>query len=431
VSALRQAGRRTRATTVAPRVGLFGLLGQGNVGNDGSLEAVLAYLNTEHSDVILDSLCSGPERVTAQYGIPAARLCWYHSERHKASGMTALPLKTLGKAIDAVHTAAWVRRHDVVIVPGMGVLEATVPLRPGQTPYWMFLLCASARLFGTKVALVSVGADVIHQRPTRWLIITAARLAHYRSYRDTISRDAMRRMGLNTSGDAVYPDVCFSLPTPLGERGAAGTVGIGVMDYLGGNDDRRRADEIHASYVEKIKRFVLWLVDNGRPVRLLTGDVHDERVVQEILADLRAQRPDLGPSQLIAEPVLSLDELMRQMASVDTIIATRFHNVLCALMLAKPTLSIGYAVKHEALMADMGLSEFCQSVKSLDVTRLMEQFTELESRSAELRQTMTERNLAKAQLVDHQFAELSAVLFPGAEAARTAAGHKPASMGAR
>ena len=29
---------------VAPRVGLVGLLGQGNVGNDGSLEAVLRTL---------------------------------------------------------------------------------------------------------------------------------------------------------------------------------------------------------------------------------------------------------------------------------------------------------------------------------------------------------------------------------------------------
>ena len=68
-----------------------------------------------------------------------------------------------------MRTASWVRRHDVVIVPGAGVLEASLPLWPWGMPYAMFLLSASGRLFGTKVALVSVGAGIINQRATRWL----------------------------------------------------------------------------------------------------------------------------------------------------------------------------------------------------------------------------------------------------------------------
>ena len=39
---------------------------------------------------------------------------------------------------------------------------------------------------------------------------------------------------------------------------------------------------------------------------------------------------------------------------------------------------------------------------------------------------MAERNAEKAQLLEQQFAELSALLFPGGEPARTAAGHQPA-----
>jgi len=61
---------------------------------------------------------------------------------------------------------------------------------------------------------------------------------------------------------------------------------------------------------------------------------------------------------------------------------------------------------------------------------LIEQFTELESRSAQLRQTMKERNIANVRLLDDQFAELSAVLFPAAEPACTATEHKPARRGA-
>jgi polysaccharide pyruvyl transferase WcaK-like protein len=162
--------------------------------------------------------------------------------------------------------------------------------------------------------------------------------------------------------------------------------------------------------VKNMTGFVLWLVDHGRRVRLFTSDTADEPIIRQILDDVRAQRPGLDPSQLIAEPVPSLDELMRQTATVDTVVASRYHNVLYAMKMGKPTVSLGYAAKHDVLMADMGMSEFSQPAKSLDVTRLIEQFTELESRSAELRLMITERNEAKARRVKDQFAELSALL---------------------
>ena len=198
------------------------------------------------------------------------------------------------------------------------------------------------------------------------------------------------------------------------------------MDYNGSNDDRRQADQLHASYVEKMKSFVLWLVDNGRSVRLFTTDVHDERIMDEVIAYLRAHRPQLGPSQIVAEPVSSIDELMRQIASVDTVVASRFHNVLCALMLAKPTLSVGYAAKFDVLMEEVGLAEFCQSAHSVDVDRLIKQFTELESRSTQLRQMIMERTAANVRLLNHQFATLSALLFRSSEPEEAAAGDKRA-----
>ena len=262
------------------------------------MESVLGYLRADHSDVILDAMCKGPDGLRERYGVAAIPLNWYQKYEKQASGVTAIALKTLGKGVDVFRTASWVRRHDVVIVPGTGILEASLPLRPWGMPYAMFLLCASGRLFGTKVALVSVGATVINQRLTRWLLSSAARLAFYRSYRDIGSRDAMRQQGVDTTRDHVYLDLAFGIPAPPYDPGDPQTVGVGVMDYHGANDDRGQADELYASYVEKMKSFVLWLVDSGRRVRLLVGDTNnsDEGVVQEILADLRAHRPDLDPA---------------------------------------------------------------------------------------------------------------------------------------
>ncbi|MPY81111.1 MAG: hypothetical protein GEV04_22310 [Actinophytocola sp.] len=399
------------------RVGLFGLLGSGNIGNDGSLEAVLEYLAVEHPAATVTFYCAGAEQVRDQYGVEATPLHWYQRHEHRASGVRAIVLKVVGKGLDAFRTAAWVRRHDVVIVPGMGVLEATLPLRPWGFPYALLLLTACGRLFGTKVALVSVGANAMRQRMTRLLFISAARLAHYRSYRDAQSKEALWRMGVNVSADEVYPDLVFALPAPssavTGEEGGSGrTVGVGVMAYYGGNDDRDRAEQIHAEYLAKMERFVRWLVDEGRTVRLLTGDHVDESVVQELLADLREHRPHLAPSRVLAQPVSSLTELMRQIASVDTVVATRYHNVLCALKLAKPTVSLGYARKNDVLMADMGLADFCQDVGSFDVDRLIDQLTALEDGRDQLGAAMAARARANSRQLQRQFDVLSAALLP-------------------
>ncbi|WP_055554736.1 polysaccharide pyruvyl transferase family protein [Streptomyces sp. NBRC 110028] len=391
----------------ATRVGLFGLLGSGNLGNDGSLEAVLGYLRAEHPEAVVDALCGGPEAVTARFGIPATRLHWYRGEYRTASRAGAIAGKGLGKLVDVFRTAAWVRRHDVVIVPGMGVLEATLPLRPWGFPYALFLLCASGRLLRTRVALVGVGAAEIQSRPTRALVRWSARLAAYRSYRDTPSRDAMRAMGVDTTRDEVHPDLAFSLPTPptSAPPGPPGLVCLGVMDFHGGNDDRARAEEIHRRYLDGTIRFVRALVEEGRPVRLLTGDQCDVAVVAAIL--------DAVDSPLVtaAEPA-SLTDLMNEMAAAETVVAVRYHNLICALKTGTPVLALCYAAKSDALMDRMGLGAFCHPARQVDADRLLEQFRALEKRSAELRQTLTERNRVAAQQLASQFTALTTTLFP-------------------
>jgi polysaccharide pyruvyl transferase WcaK-like protein len=418
VTARRSSGTRHRSV---PRVGLFGILGAGNIGNDASMESVLRYLQAGHPDAIVDAMCSGPEWVKSHHGIEAVPMAWSQTLDERASGVTWTALKMLSKGVDAVRTASWVRKHDVVIVPGMGVLDASLPLRAWQFPYALFLISASGRLFRTRVAMVSVGADIVHQGPTRWLLKTAARLAFFRSFRDAYSREAMRRMGLDVARDPVFPDLVFGLPAPSHDVGDPQTVAVGVMAYYGSNDDRGEADAIYASYIANVTRFVRWLVDGGRKVRLLIGDANgsDDGAVQDILASLRVQRPDLESSQVVAQPMSSLADVMRELAMAGTVVATRYHNVLCGLRLSRPTISLGYSAKHEALMAEMGVPEFCQAANPLDVDMLIKRFAELESRSTRIRQVLQDRNLVSEQRLDEQFAALSALLFPAREPSPT------------
>ncbi len=397
------------------RVGLFGLLGSGNIGNDASMEAVLRYLQSRHPSAVIDVMCSGPETVIEEYGIDAVQMFCFDRRRTHLTGRLASMLRLPSRVLDVFRISAWVRQHDIVIVPGAGVLEASLPLRPWNTPYGLLLLSVSGKLFRTKVALVSVGAGPIHKRATRWLSDRAARLAFYRSYRDPGSREAMRRRGLD-AGDPVFPDLAFALPLPTGHRSGTGdwsTIGVGVMAYGGSNDDRDRSREIYSSYLDSIKEIVRWLIDNGRRVRLFIGDTDgsDEATVREILSDVRALRPGLDDSWVVAEPVATFSDIMQALEPLGAVVATRFHNLVAAVMLSKPTIAVGYSAKHSALMADMGLAEFSYSVHSLDVDALTDQFLEMERRSEQLQDFLSARTAEKAALLERQFDELDLVVF--------------------
>ena len=305
-----------------PRIGFFGLLGSGNIGNDGSLDVALTEVLARHPDAEIGFFCAGADVISARYGLPAARLNWYRREYETASGPFGLALKAVGKLIDIVRTAAWVRRFDVVIVPGMGVLAADLPVRPWGFPYSMFLLSMTGRLFRTKIAFVSVGSDAIRQSATRKLYVTAAKWAAYRSYRDRRSRDALAGMGVDTSRDRVFPDLVFALPTPDVEPAASTrVVAVGIMDYHGGNDDRERAHRLHADYLDAMKRLVRWLVvERDFDVRLLTGDHADESVAHDIVRDSLSYTAAARRPRVSVDPPQSLSQLMQQLADRKSVV---------------------------------------------------------------------------------------------------------------
>jgi polysaccharide pyruvyl transferase WcaK-like protein len=380
------------------------------------MEAVLIFLRSRHSDAEVDAMCYGPEQISNAYGIDAAALSWYHEHWRGAAGARAVLLKALGKGFDLLRTAAWVRRHDAVIIPGMGVLETSLPIRASELPYSLFLISALGKVFRTRIAFVCVGAGPVKKRITRSLYDSAARLASYRSYRDAASRQFMNLRGVGTTDDSVFPDLAFSLPSPICDRVDAKLVGVGVMAYRGGNDDGKRAESIFASYLEQMKQFVIWLVDSGRRVRMLVGDTNraDQDVVQAILDHVHQERPDLDPSLVHSADVSSLADVMEALRPVGAVVAMRYHNVVGALKLCKPTIAIGYAPKHAALMADIGVPEMCLPVSSMSTTQLKARYTDLVRRSDEVSGILADHLSDFSSRLDTQFVELSGLLTSAA-----------------
>jgi polysaccharide pyruvyl transferase WcaK-like protein len=396
--------------TASPRVGLFGLLGSGNIGNDASVDVIVRYLRAEHSDAVVDAMCMGWQRMRDRYGIETVPIQW-QSARRLPSGPLGAGLKALGKVLDVFRTASWVRGHDIVIVPGMGIMDATLPINPWGVPWSLFVLTATGRLLGAKVALVSVGATPARNPITGWLYKSSARLARYRSFRDVASSDVLRRQGLDTSRDPIYPDLVFLDPIESDAQVDPLAVGVGVIAYHGASEDRDRADEIYATYVSRMKSFVRALIDGGRSVRLFVGDECDQPVVDEILADIRQYRPSLDQTRITGAAVTTFAEVTELIAPVATVVASRFHNILLARKLGKPTISIAYSPKIDSLMEDLGLAEFNQQAKSLDHDELMAQFIEAEDRAPQIREQLRKLVPERGRLVRAQLDELNSVLF--------------------
>jgi polysaccharide pyruvyl transferase WcaK-like protein len=397
-------------------VGLFGNVGSGNLGNDASFEVALAQLQHEHPNARFNAMCSGPEPVRNRYGIRATSLQAFREQIEVARGIDAWIWKVLAKIVDVIRIAFWVQLQDVIVVPGMGVFEPSLPVRAFAFPYALFLLCGFGRLFQRQVAFVGVGATPVKQRATRSLFTKAAGMATSRSYRDAASLQVMRDRGIFDPRDHVAPDMVFGYPIAHPCAGDPKLVGVGVMAYGGGSDDRGESADISARHLLAMKNFVRWLVDTGHRVWLFGGDAQDFVVMDEVLRDIRSSRPDADPACVEAKFCMTPAELMDEMAAVGTFVGTRYHNVLSALRLSKPTISIGYSSKHDALMAQAGMPEYSVSLQDLDITQLVARFTDLETEAPKCRRALLRRNRKLTREVDEEFAELEARLFPASHA---------------
>src|ERR1700756_3469895 len=93
------------------KIGIFGNFGGGNLGNEGTLEAMLAFLRRVAPDAELICICADPKVVAQQHHIAAAPFRW---PRKRQSSFIARIRARLG---DFTLTMNAVRGFDLLIAP--------------------------------------------------------------------------------------------------------------------------------------------------------------------------------------------------------------------------------------------------------------------------------------------------------------------------
>ena len=372
------------------KIVLFGQFGCGNTGNDGSLKAMADLLRDARPDAEIVCACPNPAIVEADLGIPAIATSRPALTGRIGALVDRMLFRLPGRVVRLMDPIRQLRKADLMLVPGTGFLDDFQEVPIGW-PLMILRWSLAARLVGARLAFVGIGAGPIRHPMSRFFMTMAARLCHFRSYRDTPSRDFMAELGIGRGTDQVCPDVAFALAPPpdrLRPVRSSLAVGVGVMSYSGWVNRNPDSEEIYDLYISKIVSFVGWLLEKGHDVRLLTGDIMDQRAVWHALERLQATvAPELSAA-LVVEPTTTLIELMRQIALTDIVVASRFHNIVCAIKLRRPLISLGYAEKNEALLRQIGLYGFSQHIEHFDPELLKDQFLRASAERVEIADRM-------------------------------------------
>jgi len=402
----------------AAKIALFGHFGRGNFGNESTLQAVLCNLRRLMPDTEISCICTGHEIVREEYKIPTVPVSSAVIEGWRWRNPLARLLRKLLIGIPSelyrwLRGIATLREADMLIVVGTGLLTDAFGLG-AWGPYNVFKWSVIARLCRCRLMFVSVGAGPLETRRGRIFVKSALALANFRSYRDQASQDYLKGIGFGRRGDSVCPDLAFSLPAFSHERSIARrnrpVVGLGLMEHGGMYGVERTTEEHYAAYMETMVAIVEWLLERQYDVRLIIGALNDVDAVRDFQQLLKTRLGDYDRTRVVAEPIHSAEDLLEQLDATDFVVATRFHNVLLALFLNKPSIAISFHHKCSSLMKQMGLSEYYQEINSLDPDRLIEQFCDLERNATTLKAEIRRKADECRTALDEQYKTILSAL---------------------
>jgi polysaccharide pyruvyl transferase WcaK-like protein len=402
-----------RSKTKRKKISLFGHFGQINFGNESTLQAILYHLHRHIPDAELTCICTYPDVTTRTYNIDAVPMTGVFVKPLWLRGNPAA--RFLRKIIIGIPSELYrwlaairiLKGMGMLIVPGTGLLTDVCGLS-GWGPYTMFKWSLVAKLCRCKLLFVSVGAGPVYSPLGKYFVKSALSLADFRSYRDNASLEYLKGIGFPTNSDRVYPDLVFSLPEAVitsdnSEKKRRSVVGLGLMEYYGKPSVDSPGHATYLAYLENLVVFLRWLLAHEYDARLLIGDVGDRRVTEEFKSLLKERSLIYDEARIIDEPVSSVEHLLSQLAATDIVVATRFHNVLLALLLNKPVISISFHHKCASLMSEMGLGEYCHDINHMNAGRLIEQFQDVERNAEKLKPVIRQKVEQSRKALDEQY----------------------------
>ncbi len=433
---------RVNNPQVVKRIGIFGHVGNENLGDEAIIAAVIQNIKQRYPIAQIYGFTMNPEDTIKRHRITAfpirriERLQHYRrdvvgndnfgrpsrlSEQIKAK-LRAVPvvyafLRGTKKKGDLLLSPMRELRFllqsyrnlkgiDLLIFAGSQQLIDYVG-GPWAFPYTLFKWVLLAKAVKAKVAFVSIGAGPIQSPLGKFFARNSLVLASYRSFRDETSRAFVEALGV-PGQNSVFPDLAYSLQIDAASTKNLCTslpiVGVNPVPFY----DEQYWPGANALQYEKYTRnladFALWLIERGYKVLFFPTQLRlDPPVINDIKNVMKAKATGDLEQNIIEKPIYSFDGLVTAICMTDIVVATRFHGIVIPYVLGKPVLGIAYQKKTVDLMAQMGQSEYVVDINAFDADSLKARFISLASRSKSVREDIEHRNSALKHALQNQY----------------------------
>jgi polysaccharide pyruvyl transferase WcaK-like protein len=411
--------------TTTPRIAIMGHVGNGNLGDEAIIAAVIARLRARAPGVDLVAFTSNVPDTTERHGIPAFPIRLL-GERDRGAEVQAggegliaaaaarvrrvprikallRPLVLFARSVVTVvrecgfdlRSYRRLRGVRLVVFAGSGQLNDDMD-GPFGYPLTILRWCVLTRLRGAAVGVASIGAGPLESPLSRWFLRRALRLASYRSFRDPSSLALARRVGA-PEPNLLVRDLAFSHPGLAADASAAPSapakcVGINPLPFYGGSYWMVQDRSVYDGYVAAHAELSLGLIRRGWRVVLFPTQLRaDPDTIRDILQRLREVAPAEAGAVESATELTDVPDLLGLLATFDLVVATRYHGVLLALASAVPTVAVSYHPKTRDVMEHMGLAAWCLEVEGLTGSVLLDRVERMGTQLAQVRAALLEQ----------------------------------------
>ena len=413
------------AMTVKPRIALMGHVGNGNLGDEAIIAAVIARLRERAPGVDLVAFTANPQDTIARHGVPAFPIRLISEQRGRGAQVAGRPswgdgaagrirrvpwlkallrpaallargaARTVRELLFDVRSFRRLRGVRLIVFAGSGQLNDDIG-GPFAYPLTILRWSVLARLRGAAVSVASIGAGPVDTAMGRLFLRSALKLSALRSFRDPSSLAVARALG-SPEPNLLVRDFAFSHPrlsaaVSPARPARALCVGVNPLSLFGGANWQIRDRSPYDHYVEAHVWLTRGLLRQGHRVVLFpTQIVMDPEPIRDIVRQLGAVSPEDARAVETAPDITDESGLIDVLEQFDVAVATRYHGVLLALASGIPTVAIAYHPKTRDLMEHLGLAAWCLPLEGLTGPGLLERVTGMVSQHQAVRAALAER----------------------------------------
>ena len=341
-----------------------GCYGDGNVGDECLLDAVIGLIRRADSDARLRVLSSDPSSTARRTGLDAIAQCNPFGANLYGSVIKGQLYRVLQE----------IRQCDVFVLGGGELLRD----QPGwrATCGMLHRMWLAGRL-KKRVVAVGVGAQAPRTTWGRWVLANAIRTANALLFRDERAMQIAKDIAGSHPKAFTAPDLVFATQWNEGSelhlqrfsRAPRGIIGVALKQLPLTHPGRPRLEQLPRLLRETFLQLSKHRNFSVQPLPFAEGDVALAHNVKRLLEDA-------GISTLpIPHP--ESDELRQAFKDLDCAVSMPFHSTVFGFGMGVPSIGLAYDEKVTRIYESFGMREYCLKLEEMQPERTSRMLDEL------------------------------------------------------